>query len=276
MSMCSMEQETKTSPAVEQWRPIAGWEGLYEVSSLGRVRSFVRYYDIINKRGIPMHFKRGGKVIKGKVMPNGYIMVRLHKDGEETNALAHRLVAQAFIPNPENLPEVNHKDRNTANNNVSNLEWCDRIYNLTYDGAVERRTMAVSRPIEQLTKDGQHVAYFRSAKEIERLSGGRYYERDISRVAKSKTTRSSSVYGFRWRYVEKTDNLTYCTEPFVPKNLKSDRRLEQLTMDGQHVAYYSTLTEACKALEAKKSAICNACRGVTKYSYGYRWRYVDN
>ena len=275
MSMCNMEQGIKTSPAVEVWRPIAGWEGLYDVSSLGQVRS-VECDTIRYRNGKPMTYHKRGKVIKGKVMPNGYIIVRLRKDGEETNALAHRLVAQAFIPNPDNLPEVNHKDRNTANNDVSNLEWCDRMYNLTYDGAIERRTMAVSRPIEQLTMDWQHVAYFRSAKEIERLSGGRYYERDISRVAKSKTTRCSSVYGFRWRYVEKTDNLTFCTEPFKPKNLKSDRRLEQMTLDGQHVAYYNTLTDACKALGAKKSAICNACRGVTKYSYGYRWRYVEN
>ena len=122
--MCSMEQGTKTTPAVEVWRPVVGWEGLYEVSNLARVRS-VECDTIRYRNGKPITYhKRGGKVIKGKVMPNGYIMVRLHKDGEETNALAHRLVAQAFIPNPDNLPEINHKDGNRANNQVSNLEWC--------------------------------------------------------------------------------------------------------------------------------------------------------
>ena len=272
--MCFMERAISTTAAVEEWRPIAGFEGLYEVSNLGRIRSLDRYVATLTFLGEPSQRFSKGRVLKMNKTPNGYLMAQLCKDGKRVNSMVHRLVAQAFIPNPDNLSEINHKDQDKHNNQTDNLEWCNHKYNINYGDARERQRDAISRPIEQLTMDGQHVAYFRSAKELERLSGGRYYERCIGRVAKCKTTRNSSVYGFRWRYVEKTDNLTYFTEPFEPKNLKKDRMLEQLTIDGQHVAYYRTLTEACKAIGAKKSSICNSCRGLNKTAYGYRWRYV--
>ena len=178
----------------EVWKDVKGFEGRYQVSNLGRVRSLDMVLEGKNwKSPYPFEYQRSGKVLKSQKKRNGYYYVCLMNNGKPKYFLIHRLVALAFIPNPNKLPCINHKDEDKANNVVSNLEWCDRIYNLTHDGAVERRTMAVSRPIEQLTKDGQHVAYFRNANELERLSGGRYYERNISRVAKSKTTRHSSV-----------------------------------------------------------------------------------
>lgn len=274
MSMCSMEQETKTTPAVEVWRPVVGWEGLYEVSSHGRVRS-VECDTIRYRNGKPTPYHKRQQLRKQKSTANGYMLVVLHRDSVEKTCLVHRLVAEAFIPNPDNLPEINHKDQDKKNNQTDNLEWCTRKYNMNYGDAHERQRDAVSHPIEQLTMDGQHVAYFRSVKELERLSGGRYYERDIRRVAQSKTTRHSSVYGFRWRFVEKTDNLTYCTEPFEPKNIKSNRRLEQLTMDGRHVAYYKSATEAAKEVGCPFSCIYQATKRISRSSHGYRWRFVD-
>lgn len=105
-------------------KPIIGYEGLYEVTSNGLVFSVDRY------SADGKHLKR--KEIKGGKFSNGYEFVCLRKDGVNHNCLKHRLVAEAFIPNPDNLPVVNHKDGNIHNNSVDNLEWCTQRYNLKH------------------------------------------------------------------------------------------------------------------------------------------------
>ena len=117
----------------EIWRPVKGYEGLYEVSSFGRVRTV----EHMEKCGNKMRVRHGR--IKSTFIRNNYVCVQLSKNGINKNINMHRLVALTFIPNPDNLPIVNHKDRNTKNNHVENLEWCTVQYNNTYDGAEERR-----------------------------------------------------------------------------------------------------------------------------------------
>ena len=112
---------------IEEWRPIVGYEGLYEVSSYGRVRSLDMY----------VKARYGNyRLHKGKVLSpgekNGYLFVNLSCNGKHNTITVHRLVAQVFLPNPDNLPEVNHKDEDKTNNNADNLEWCDRKYNINY------------------------------------------------------------------------------------------------------------------------------------------------
>ena len=97
----------------EEWRPVKGYEGLYEVSNMGRVKSLHASQEIILKQG---------------EYPNGYMGANLSKDGTANMKLVHRLVAIAFIQNPNNYEEVNHKDGNKKNNTVDNLEWCTRSY----------------------------------------------------------------------------------------------------------------------------------------------------
>ena len=113
----------------EEWRPVVGYEGLYEVSNTGQVRSLDKY-DSLGVFWI-------GKLLS-KLKVGGYFMVKLRKDGIQKMCLIHRLVAQSFIPNPLNLPQVNHKDEDKTNNMVDNLEWCDAKYNSTYGTARER------------------------------------------------------------------------------------------------------------------------------------------
>lgn len=110
--------------AIEIWKPIKGYEGTYEVSNLGHVRSLVR----IDRLGrfVPE------KIRSIKKNNRGYVQISLYKDGRAKYYLLHRLVAEAFIPNPDNLPQINHKDENKDNNCVENLEWCDNIYNRRY------------------------------------------------------------------------------------------------------------------------------------------------
>lgn len=102
----------------EKWVDISGFNGEYQISTYGGVKSI--------KNG-------SAKILRGCInKQNGYIYIGLCKDGLVTRTTIHRLVAEAFIQNPHNLPCVNHKDENKENNNVDNLEWCSYQYNLTY------------------------------------------------------------------------------------------------------------------------------------------------
>lgn len=104
--------------ANEEWRPIPGYEGLYEVSNMGRVKSLKRY-----KRNHSVLQEVPEKILAGEVNHGGYLIFNLCKDGKAHNCQAHQLVAKAFIPNPENKLYVDHFDTNKLNNKVNNLEW---------------------------------------------------------------------------------------------------------------------------------------------------------
>ena len=106
----------------EIWLPIKGYEGLYEISNLGRVKSLPK----VRGRAVT-----GEKILKSHVV-NGYEMVMLCRNYKTFNASVHRLVAQAFIPNPKNKPHINHIDGNKANNNIENLEWCTPSENMMH------------------------------------------------------------------------------------------------------------------------------------------------
>ena len=114
----------------EIWKDIGGYEGLYQVSNLGNVRSIDR--KITDKRGY-VYLKKGKILSKGIIsLGKGYVMYNLWKENKIKRKLAHRLVAEAFIENPYNKNEVNHKDLNSMNNNVNNLEWCTHKANVDY------------------------------------------------------------------------------------------------------------------------------------------------
>ena len=157
---------------LERWTDIKGYEGLYEVSNLGNVRS-LRY----GKR----------KVLKTYVQNSGYIYVDLYKNKKKKHHLVHRLVAQAFIPNPKNLPEINHKDEDKFNNCVDNLEYCNHQYNQNY---------SLSKPVEQYDKSGKFIQAFKSASYIEKLLG--WKARNIANCCRGKQFTS---YGYIWKYI---------------------------------------------------------------------------
>jgi len=122
----------------EIWKPIKGYEGIYEVSSLGRVRSLARYIQIQDPRGSHMR-KLQGRILTPHKMTNGYLGIRLSQDCKEENLLIHRLVALAFVSGYRDGLITNHKDRNRANNRADNLEWVTYQENNRYMDAHIKR-----------------------------------------------------------------------------------------------------------------------------------------
>lgn len=116
----------------EIWKDIKDYEGLYQISNLGRVKSLDR---IISCKNGTTKFCKGTLL---HIFKNDYLFVRLCENSLCKTKYIHKLVAQAFIPNPNNLPEVNHKDENKLNNNIDNLEWCTIAYNNTYGTRTQR------------------------------------------------------------------------------------------------------------------------------------------
>ena len=115
---------------MEIWKPINGYEGIYEVSNTGRIKSLEREYS--NSGSYSGKIKRKESIIKQNINRLGYHVVTLSKNGVRKFHIVHRLVAFAFLENPNSFKEVNHKDLNKSNNNVDNLEWCDRTYNINH------------------------------------------------------------------------------------------------------------------------------------------------
>lgn len=143
----------------EEWRPIKGYEGFYEVSSHGRVRSLDRVVDRCN--WCPQN--RQGKILKGTENRDGYIKVRLYKNSTGKVFSVHRLVAQAFLPNLKKLSTINHQDGNKQNNRVDNLEWASYKENnnhairtglkKTKTGAQSQRAKLTQTQVNEIRKE---------------------------------------------------------------------------------------------------------------------------
>ena len=149
----------------EIWKDIEGYEGRYQVSNLGRVRSVPREWDQLNRHGTLSHYRTEGSIIKPLFL-KGYITVGLRSDPSHFKRIpVHRLVAQAFIQNPDGLPQVNHKDEDKTNNRADNLEWCTAKYNANFGTRPHRIGKAHSKGIGKYDLQGHLVSTFATRKE---------------------------------------------------------------------------------------------------------------
>lgn len=171
------------APAPEEWRPVVGYEELYEISNLGRVKRLARWF---KTKGESQQWRKE-LILTPRLNEKGYQRVCLYDvDGNVKHHRVHHLVAQAFIPNPNNYPIINHKDENKTNNNVENLEWCTNLYNTTY---------SMGKPVIQYTTDGTVVKQYDSISQAVRETG--YSEKTITKSCKGYNT-----FGYKWKYVE--------------------------------------------------------------------------
>lgn len=182
----------------ERWKDIKGYEGRYQVSNFGRVKSLARKAS-------------NNHMIKERILkPLGsgcdYLRVNLCKDGHSYRKLIHRLVAETFIPNLSNLPMVNHKDEDKTNNCVENLEWCTAKYNTNYGHCIEERAKKVakaeSKKVVQLSLDGKLVNVWSSTNEAGRHG---YWQ---SAVVNCCLRKRKTHCGYIWRYY--TDYTREC------------------------------------------------------------------
>ena len=170
----------------EIWKEIDGYDGKYFISNLGRVKSFQR--------------EKSGKLLALSHDNDGYLLVGLHyaqKGIPDKKAKVHRLVAQAFVPNPNNYPEVNHKDENKENNNANNLEWCTTRYNLTYGHRLD---------CAKGENNDKHKLTINQVKEIRRLYISKDKEYGLSALARKYDVKHSSIYAIvnrkTWKHLE--------------------------------------------------------------------------
>lgn len=170
----------------EIWKPVIGWED-YEVSNFGNVRS--NNFNSNHKQT---------KLLK-KILNNGYMSIRLCCNGKEKTAKIHRLVAQAFIPNPHNLLEVNHKDENKLNNHVDNLEWCTREYNNNYGTRNIRSAKSHQKVVIQKKQDGTIIGRYENIS----LPSLLY---NIHHIGECCLGKRKTTAGYIWEY-EESDSM---------------------------------------------------------------------
>lgn len=145
----------------EIWKPIEGYEGLYEVSNLGRVRSLDRYVKRVTKRGVVNQF-HAGRVLSPKKTKVGYLEVQLFNNQSKGKMWrVHRLVAETFMPCDDSTLEVNHIDENKLNNEVDNLEWCNRKYNTNYGTRNQKIGIANTYRSKISSKDIEKMKFLR-------------------------------------------------------------------------------------------------------------------
>ena len=193
----------------EVWKDVKGYEGYYQVSNMGRVKSM----RVLKTPKNGVKCRKNAFLSTKTSHDKQYVTVALCRDGEKKQTQVHRLVAEAFIPNPNNLPFVNHKDENPSNNCAGNLEWCTQGYNIQY--SLERkgrlRPKSELRPICAYTLSGEFIAQYNSVWEaIEKLgiesNSPRGARNNIRMCCKGK---SRNAFGYRWRYADSKEFPQY-------------------------------------------------------------------
>lgn len=170
----------------EIWKDIPGYESLYQISNLGNVKSF-RQSAKLKK---PQEY-----LLKPSLNNSGYGNVTLYKNASKRKFLVHKLVAEAFIPNENNYPCVNHIDENKTNNQVDNLEWCTYAYNNAYGTARIRTIQTTAYRVHQFTLDEIWIASYLSSSVIEKLLG--FSATSIHECCSGKI---DYAYGYKWKY----------------------------------------------------------------------------
>ena len=239
---------------MEQWKDIKGYEGIYQVSDRGRIKSL-----------------RKKKYLKVWSTKQGYRYVVLNIEGKAYTTYIHQLIAQAFIPNPDNKDIVHHIDRNPENNSLDNLMW-----------VTQQEHFAIhdhSKKVYQYTIEGKYVGEYNSLKEAEFING--FPNGSIGKTCNENNKRKS-CYGYQWSFIKK--------EKLDPVETSDNRRSKTLTNRkdlSKPIAQY-TYDLPCSLIKVWPStmeierkmgydhrAISMCCTGKRKSAYGYQWSYFE-
>ncbi len=221
-------ENVNNSKDKEIWKEIQGFEGLYSVSNRGRVMSL-----------------KTGRILSDRYDRYGYRVVTLKKKPYTI----HRLVALAFIPNPNKLPEVNHIDEKKDNNNVENLEWCSKSYNVRH--SIHNQSCKV----KQLDKNGNLIRIWPSLRQINRELG--YSTQPILNTCKGRQEYS---HNFKWEYMDPSSQRNYNRQVIVHKG-------------SEYIGTFASTAKASEALGLKYSSINDCLRGRKDTNKGYTFSY---
>lgn len=244
----------------EIWKDIPGFEDGYMISNLGRV------------------YSKYTKKIRKTQFARGYESVTLKRDEKQHCLFVHRLVAQTFLSNPDNLPIVNHKDENPMNNCADNLEWCTYSYNNSYNDIAKRKSKKFQKKVYVYDKEGNLAKEYSSVGEAERDING------------SNGSISMACRGLLYTYLNKVWSYEplekeqilqrfklSCGGSGSQKNRPSiSKEVNQFDLEMNFIASYPSAREAGRILGFSSSLITGVCRGEHKQTHGYIFRYSQN
>lgn len=252
---------------IEEWRPVKGYEGYYEVSDMGNVMSL--FYNHTNKpRLLRLNKKR-----------SGYVHVMLHKDGTHQEFSVHRLVAIAFIPNPDNKPEIDHINRIRYDNRVCNLRWCTKSENI-------RNPLTVEYKKSLFTLEKRDAASKAMMGENNPFYGKKHSEESKAKMSASLRGRPCPEY-IKERYREMfkgAGNPHYGRHHTKEAKLeiraaqkeKQMRPVVQLSKDGVMLREFECMADAARHVNGKIGNIWSCCHSKYKTCKGYRWMYKED
>lgn len=243
---------------IEIWKkyPEFPW---VETSTLGRVRT-------LNRKVSQGRSKRSvkGQVLKQRDNGGGYLMVQFSVDGKNVHKLVHRLVAETFIPNPDNLPEVNHKNNNPADNNVSNLEWCTHEYNIAYREkyGVSANEYISKKPVLAVSLKTLEVFKFKSQREAGRALGVDH--QNINKVLKG---RYGQTGGYWFTEDERKIDKDKLRE--INNNTPFRGGVFAINLKTLEAFKFRSQSEAAYQLEINKGSINEVIKGRCKHTHSY-------
>ena len=248
---------------IELWKWIPGYEGYYMASTHGRIKSVDRYVG---------YKKSGQRLMKGKILKQstdkgGYKIVQLNKNGKEKLFTVHRLVAQVFLENSSNLPQVNHKDENKQNNNVDNLEWISPKDNMNYGTRNER----MSNSLKGRTFTEEH------RKNISKVRKGKHHTEEAKKkISKSLKGKNNPNYGKQFTEEHKK-KLSENHADYKGKKNPNAKPVLMFTLDGEFIRKFDCVRDANEYLgkDRDRDNISKCARGGSKTAWGYIWKYAD-
>ena len=244
----------------ELWKDIPGFEGYYQASNLGRVKSLDRY---VNSRYPGSKMLKKGKILSPKVSNKGYLETTLMIEGKCFYKRIHQLIALTFLPNPNNYLQINHINEVKTDNRVENLEWCTAQQNI--EAYTTQRNI-----VYQYSLKGKLIKVWNSlTRAAEYVSGDKTGIHHCCVGYLSNGNPKKTYLGYIWSY-------TPLSNSELQKRACNDRlcQVMQLDLENNILHFYKSTVDAAKAVGCNPSAITMACNGMRKVIKGYQWRRV--